>query len=63
MLIKEQRGMMCPNFHGYKIGSLQCEECNHWKVTLNGRLNEHGIECADEFCEILVVSKVRGDET
>ena len=53
MLIKEQRGRLCPEGYGYKVGSIQCEECDHWKHKLSGRVNEAGIEYLDEYCNKL----------
>jgi len=54
MLIKELRGKRCPLGFAVKVGELQCEECDKWKFRLEGRVNKYGIECAEEFCEILV---------
>lgn len=52
MIIKEQRGKWCLKW-ALKVGDVRCEECDHFKFRLSGRVNEQGIEGTDEFCELL----------
>lgn len=60
MLIKEQRGKRCPKGYDFNVGDLSCEECDHWKFKLSGRVNEAGIEYADEYCILLMEAEVDG---
>ncbi len=65
MLIKEQRGKTCPDHPTHKVGSIGCEECDHWKLEPNTRIvrdkagkpyrDSHGkpMTGSDEWCELL----------
>jgi len=59
MLVKEQRGKRCPEGYGFNVGDVSCEECDHWKFKLAGRVNEAGIDLVDEYCQLLKEAKVK----
>lgn len=52
MLIKEQRGEICP-LYAHAVGDLPCEECDHWKHKASETRTIRGIPLSDEWCDLI----------